>query len=58
MKILIVHGEEFEADKIVKNEENRSIVGYYETGGVRFAFRGINNWDAFQLAEGQEFDTN
>lgn len=56
MKTLIVHEEEHQADKIVKNEEKKYIIGSYYDGGVVFLFRGVNDFNAFSLKEGEEWD--
>ena len=53
MKKLIFNGEEYEAERIVKT--NTDIIGYKGNQEV-FAFRGINDFSAFQLADGQEYD--
>lgn len=55
MKTLFVNGETYEAERIVKT--NTAITGY--TNGIEvFVFRGINDFSAFQLAEGQEWDVD
>ena len=53
MKKLKFNGEEYEAERIVKT--NTDIIGYNGNQEV-FAFRGINDFSAFQLADGQEYD--
>lgn len=55
MKKLTVNGEEFKADKIIKNETD--IIGKNATGNELFAFRGISDFNLFALEEGQNFDT-
>lgn len=50
---LICQGEEFEAEKIVKNSTD--IIGYYGDREV-FAFRGIKDFDLFELEDGQGYD--
>lgn len=53
MKTLIVNGEIFTAEKIIKTDTD--IIGY--TNGKReFIFRGINDFNSFKLEEGQEWD--
>lgn len=55
MKVLTVHDEIFEAERIIKTDT--TIVGY--AGGVEvFAFRGVNDFSAFQLADGQDWDVD
>ena len=53
MKTLTVNNEEYQAERIVKT--NASIIGYNGNTEV-FAFRGISDFNQFQLAEGQEWD--
>jgi 3-dehydroquinate dehydratase len=53
MKNLIVNGEIYEAEKIVKTQN--SIIGYIEDKAI-FAFRGIHDFSQFQLEEGQTWD--
>lgn len=53
MKILNFSGETYQAKKIVKTQN--SIIGYNNNQEI-FAFRGINDFSAFQLSEGQEWD--
>lgn len=55
MKTLLVKGEIYEAERIVKTDTE--IIGY-TNGVVVFAFRGINDFSAFQLAEGQDWDVD
>ena len=55
MKILNFSGETYQADKIVKTQN--SIIGYNNNQEI-FAFRGINDFSAFQLSEGQEWDVD
>ena len=55
MKALLVNDELYQAEKIVKKES--SIIGYNGESEV-FAFRGINNFNKFELEEGQEFDVD
>lgn len=45
----------FTADKIVKDEVKKTIIGVSNDSEV-FAFRGINNFGSFQLANGQQWD--
>ncbi|HHW03423.1 MAG TPA: hypothetical protein GXX35_11565 [Thermoanaerobacterales bacterium] len=53
MKILLVSGEEFPAEKIIKTQD--SIIGKNGDTEV-FAFKGINDFSRFQLLGGSEFD--
>lgn len=53
MKKLLVAGEEYEAEKIVKTATD--IIGYIN-GHEVFKFGGIRNIDAFSLADGAEWD--
>lgn len=55
MKKLIVDGEMFEAERIVKTDTD--IIGY-DGGREVFAFRGIKDFNKFQLEEGQEWDVD
>lgn len=55
MKILNFSGETYQAEKIVKTQN--SIIGYNNNQEI-FAFRGINDFSAFQLLEGQEWDVD
>lgn len=55
MKTLTVSGETYEAERIVKT--TNSIIGYNGETEV-FAFRGINDFNAFELEEGKEWDTD
>lgn len=53
MKTLLVAGEEFQAEKIIKTQD--SIIGK-NGDAVVFAFKGINDFSQFQLLNGVEFD--
>jgi len=55
MKILNFSGETYQAEKIVKTQN--SIIGYNNNQEI-FAFRDINDFSAFQLSEGQEWDVD
>lgn len=53
MKKVLVAGEEYEAEKIVKTEKD--IIGYIN-GHEVFKFAGIRNMNVFSLAGGAEWD--
>lgn len=53
MKTLTVNGREFEAERIVKTNDN--IIGY-NGDNVVFKFSGISDFSGFELEEGQDFD--
>lgn len=52
-KIMTVHGQQYEAERIVKT--SKDIIGYNGEQEV-FAFRGISDFSGFALADGQEWD--
>lgn len=49
MKILLVNGEQFQAEKIVKT--NDSIIGFDINGKEIFLFKGITDFSRFQLKD-------
>lgn len=53
MKTLIFNNEEYQAERIVKNDAN--IIGYNGNQEV-FSFKGISDFSQFQLADGEVFD--
>lgn len=55
MKKIIINGEEFKAEKIIKTEND--IIGQDTNGNEIFAFRGISDFTGFTIEEGQTFDT-
>jgi hypothetical protein len=55
MKTLTFMGEEYEAERIVKT--NTDIIGY-NGNSEAFSFKGISDFSYFQLAEGEEWDTD
>lgn len=55
MKKLIFLGEEYIADKIIKNLNEQTIIGYTNNVEV-FSFRGINDFNLFNLKDDAEYD--
>lgn len=55
MKTLLFLGEEYRADKIIKNLNEQTIIGYTNNVEV-FSFRGISDFDLFTLLDNEEFD--
>lgn len=55
MKILRFLNDNYEAEKIIKNDTN--IIGKDANGNEVFVFRGISDFSVFSLEEGQTFDT-
>ena len=55
MKTLLFLGEEYRADKIIKNLNEQTIIGYTNNVEV-FSFRGINDFNLFNLKDDAEYD--
>ena len=55
MKKLIFLGEEYIADKIIKNLNEQTIIGYTNNVEV-FSFRGINDFNLLNLKDDAEYD--
>lgn len=53
MKQLVFRDQEFHAEQIVKTQD--SIIGYI-SNDIVFEFRGISDFSAFKLSDGQEWD--
>ena len=55
MKTLLFLGEEYRADKIIKNLNEQTIIGYTNNVEV-FSFRGLNDFNLFNLKDDAEYD--
>ena len=55
MKTLIFLKKEYKADKIVKNLDERTIIGYINDVEV-FSFKGINDFTLFTLKDNAEYN--
>ena len=53
MKLYVNKGtdneEMYQANNVKKNENNKTIIGYDEEQREVFAFRGVNNFDVFEI---------